>query len=314
MHLCWTSYFDDYLNVCMQEETRHVDICISLFFQLLGWKLSEDKLVPYDVCCKVLGVELTLTSSPRGQFCLANTEARQQELTSFLQKKLDLGTLSRHDAERLRGRLQFASNQLFGRRFRNVLRDLNLHISRGFRAISDDLKGSFEVLLNLLRNNRPRRVDVNFFEWLHMYVDASYDADGHSGIGGLILDRSGTCLGFFSEKVTDGVLQAIKRGDQTTVIFELEGLAIAVGLHLFEEHIRGRRLVVFTDNQAAQASLIKCKSANERMDLIIRFICTSEESLDLMSWIERVPSQSNPADVLSREINSHVHGKKLHQS
>lgn len=124
---------------------------------------------------------------------------------------------------------------LFGRRFRNVLRDLNLHISRGFKAISDDLKRSFEVLLNLLGNNRPRRVDVNFFEWLHMYVDVSYDADGHSGIGGLILDESGTCLDFFSEKVTDGVLQAIKRDDQTTVIFELEGLAIAVGLHSWQK-------------------------------------------------------------------------------
>ena len=150
---------------------------------------------------------------------------------------------------------------------------------------------------------------MNFFEWLHLYVDASYNADGHSGIGGLLLDEAGTCLDFFSEKVTDEVLHSIKRDDQATIIFELEGLAIAVGLHHFEKHIRGRRLVVFTDNQAAQASLIKCKSANERMDLIIRFICTSEESLDLMSWIERVPSQSNPADVLSREITHTFMGR-----
>lgn len=51
-----------------------------------------------------------------------------------------------------------------------MLRDLNLHISRGFKTVSQDLKRSFEVLLNLLDNNRPRRVDVNFFEWLHLYV------------------------------------------------------------------------------------------------------------------------------------------------
>ena len=265
--------------------------------------------MPYDVCCKVLGVELTLTRSPSGQFCLANTEARRQELTSFLQTTLEQGTLSRHEAERLRGRLQFASNQLFGRRFRNVLRDLNQHISRGFKTISSELRQSFEVLLGLLGTNRPRRVDVNFFEWLHLYVDAAYDADGHSGIGGLLLDDAGFCLDFFSEKVTEDTLHSIKRDDQDTIIFELEGLAIAVGLHLFEKHMRGRRLIVFTDNQAAQASLIKCKSTNESMDLIIRFICTSEESLDLMSWIERVPSQSNPADILSREITQMFTGK-----
>ena len=33
-----------------------------------------------------------------------------------------------------------------------------------------------------------------------------------------------------------------------------------------------------------------------------RFVCSSEESLDIMAWIERVPSQSNPSDILSREI------------
>ena len=302
LHFCWSSYFHDYLNICEQAETKHVDICISLLFQLLGWKLSEEKLVPYDVCCKVLGVELTLTSSPTGHFCLSNTEARRKELTAFLQETLGRGTLNKHEAERLRGRLQFASNQLFGRRFRNVLRDLNVHISRGFKAISPELQHSFEVLLNLLDTNRPRRVDVNFFAWQHMYVDASYGGDGHSGIGGLLLDDPGTCLNFFSEEVPRDVIYSIRRNDQDTIIFELEGLAIAVGLHVFKEQLRGKRLVVFTDNQAAEACLIKCKSANENMDLIIRFICTSEESLDMMSWIERVPSQSNPADILSREV------------
>ena len=135
-----------------------------------------------------------------------------------------------------------------------------------------------------------------------MYVDASYDPSGHSGIGGLLLSDSGSCLGFFSENVSNEVVRAIQREDQETIIFELEGLAIAAGLHVFKELLRGKRLVVFTDNQSAQACLIKCKSANEKMDLIIRFICASEESLDLMSWIERVPSQSNPADILSREV------------
>ena len=62
--------------------------------------------------------------------------------------------------------------------------------------------------------------------------------------------------------------------DQDTIIFELEGLAIAVGLRLFEKHIRGRRLTVCT----VQAFLIKCKSTNASMDSIIPLICTSKDS------------------------------------
>ena len=61
------------------------------------------------------------------------------------------------------------------------------------------------------------------------------------------------------------------------------------------------RLVVFTDNQSAQASVVKCKSNNYNVDLIIRGICSLEERLNTVCWIERVPSYSNPADALSRE-------------
>ena len=105
-----------------------------------------------------------------------------------------------------------------------------------------------------------------------------------------------------SEEVPTEVAADIQREDQETIIFELEGVAIATGLRVFKRFLKGRRLVVFTDNEAAQACLIKCKSANERTDLMIRFVRTSEESLDLMAWIERVPSQSHPSDILSREV------------
>ena len=82
---------------------------------------------------------------------------------------------------------------------------------------------------------------------------------------------------------------------------ELEALAIYVGLQLFAETIKGTRLVVFTDNLSAQAALIKCRSNNLNVDLVIKGICSLEESLSMMCWLERVPSFSNPADVLSRE-------------
>ena len=120
LHFCWSFYFDDYLSVCNQAETRHLDVCTSLLFQLLGWKLSDKKLVSYSTCCKVLGIELELMHSPSGHVSLANTDVRREELTSFLKQTLDQGVLAKHEAERLRGRLQFASNQLFGCRFQKL--------------------------------------------------------------------------------------------------------------------------------------------------------------------------------------------------
>ena len=52
---------------------------------------------------------------------------------------LETKVLSRKDAERLRGRLQFASGQLFGRALRNHLRHLSEHIRSGRKSLSVDV-------------------------------------------------------------------------------------------------------------------------------------------------------------------------------
>ena len=116
------------------------------------------------------------------------------------------------------------------------------------------------------------------------------------------------CVGCFSEVVDQPLLSAIMRPDQKTPIMELEALAIFVGLQLFAEKVKGTRLVVFTDNLSAQAALVKCRSNNLHIDLIIKGICSLEESLSMMCWMERVPSFSNPADALSREEISKYQG------
>ena len=53
LKLIWSSYFDDFLTLTTESLSRHAEICISTLFRLLGWDLSEDKLVPYSHCCKV---------------------------------------------------------------------------------------------------------------------------------------------------------------------------------------------------------------------------------------------------------------------
>ena len=119
---------------------RHTELCVSTFFQLLGWNLSEDKLVPYNQCCKVLGVEVDLLHSPSGRFEVKNTESRKEELICIMKDILSRMILTKAEGERLRGRLQFASNQIFGRRFRNCLKELNMHVSRGLRWFPQSLQ------------------------------------------------------------------------------------------------------------------------------------------------------------------------------
>ena len=130
----WTSYFDDFLSLTPGCIDKHTGLCISTFLHLFGCRLSEYKLALYDQCCKVLGVELALCKSPTGAFEVRNTESRRLELIASLESVLEKGFLQPDmRGERVRGRLQSASNQLFRRRFRHCLRDLNSHFSRGFK-------------------------------------------------------------------------------------------------------------------------------------------------------------------------------------
>ena len=62
------------------------------------------------------------------------------------------------------------------------------------------------------------------------------------------------------------------------------------------------RVVLFTDSKAVRGSFLKSWSANEDSDRLMDFIFSIEAGFDLPIWIERGPSQSNPADVLSREV------------
>lgn len=305
LKLAWTSYFDDFLSLTTAGLSKHTDLCISTFFHLVGWELSTDKLVPYSECCKVLGVELHLTKTPSGMFEVCNTQSRVEELTQTITAATAVladGFLTKSDAEKLRGRLQFASNQLFGRRFKNCLQELNLHLARNLRTLTPNLSAALQLIVHLLELNSPRAVSTKHTRWYHLYVDAAFEPDGFSGIGGLLLDSHGQCMCFFSEAVDSFLLESIMKPGQETAIMELETLAICVGLKLFSPIFKGSRVVIFTDNQSAQASLVKCRSNNEHVDLIIRGVCSLEEELNMMCWMERVPSYSNPSDVLSREV------------
>ena len=133
----WSSYFDDFFSVEICDFSKHTDLVIASFFSILGWKLSAEKLVDYHTICKVLGVEFDPGMSGEGLSWVYNTGDRVDELCHQLGDIIQAGFLKRSEGERLRGRLQFACGQLFGRAARNHIRILSDHI-KGCRSKLDD--------------------------------------------------------------------------------------------------------------------------------------------------------------------------------
>ncbi|CAE7240138.1 unnamed protein product [Symbiodinium sp. CCMP2456] len=301
LSLIWSCYFDDFLTSSWESASKHLDMIVTMFFRLFGWNVSLDKQLGFDSMCNVLGVTLDLREAKFGVAYFSNTEKRAAELRAVLTEYVTGATSLPKGADlaKLRGRLQFAFGQLFGRRARHALGALTDEPLAG----REQMLQSMRVLLNLFEHGRPRRVAATWSSVVHVYVDASFDYDGYSGIGGMAYDSSGHILGWFGIEVPTNVLDAIcTYGDTTheTVIFELEALAVLLALRSFASFLKGANIVVFTDNEGVHGAFVRCKSASVYGHQVITCACDSEESLDCLIWYERVPSSSNPSDCLSR--------------
>ena len=124
--LVWTSFYDDFIAYSRPNLASNTEATISNLFKLLGWAFAEsgDKCVPFSSRCEALGVSFDLGASFEGRASICNTAGRVEELCADLESVLQEGTLNCKQAQRLRGRMQFADAQLFGRTGKRCLKTL----------------------------------------------------------------------------------------------------------------------------------------------------------------------------------------------
>lgn len=295
--LMWSSYFDDFFSLTEVATCRHTDLLISSLFGILGWRLSADKLIAYDTVCRVLGVKFGLVQSGVGLAAhVLNTEERVSELCEKLDEIVRSGRLKRSEGEKLRGRILFAAGQLFGRFARHQVRLLSMHIQSGRVNLSEETTEALQSIRAHLEKNVPRKIMGSLSDHVHIYVDASFDEGDYAGVGGALYDSHGRALFFFSEEVSPMLIADIRSDGQVTLIQELEMLALLVVPNLWIPPSGG-----FIDSESVRGAFLKTWSNNSNNNHLLAQIFRVEEKSMCQIWLERVPSQFNPVDVLSRE-------------
>ena len=200
-----------------------------------------------------MGVQLDLRQSGDKLCFVTNTEERVEELVNELDEAIRTNMI---EGEKLRGRLQFASSQVVGRKFRRLLKVLSNHVTRGRKTLSQHTQSCLRDIRELLIRNTPRKIEASQAEVLHIYVDASFDYSDYSGLGGMIVNMSEKVIAFFSVKVDTGALDEIIKG-QKTVIQELEMMAVLAAMKVWKELIKTCRVVLFTDSEAVPSSRVR---------------------------------------------------------
>ena len=130
-----SSFFDDFTLLSKRVNCNSAAVAAESLFSLLGVQFAREgkKAVEWATKVKTLGVVLDLepADSSGNYVTLGHTESRVAELRASLEGFLQTGKMSRKDAEKIRGRLQWFESFAHGRIAQQSLRVISQVASTG---------------------------------------------------------------------------------------------------------------------------------------------------------------------------------------
>ena len=240
--LIWSSFFDDFVTFCRHSEADLVAGVIVQFFKLLGWQVSSgDKDLPFAREFKALGVEISLADCQLGFVLFKNTTKRVQELVNTISELLDRGRMTQAEALSLRGRMQFAKAQIWGRAARICLNVVTEHAyGSEDGSLSAATCAAMSTFTECLVTSPPRCISGNLDRPWFVYTDASFqpgNADNPCGLGGVLIGPDGNQISAFSLVLNFDHLLKLGYPSKKTVIFEAELVALILGMHLWSKFV-----------------------------------------------------------------------------
>ena len=304
LDLAWTSFFDDFLVYSDRELAPHTEKTVEMLFDLLGWKIAKEgsKAMPFASSLDCLGVNINLKEFPSSVVKISNTEERKKEILNQISAHVQSKHMTSSEAQRLRGRMQFAENQIFGRQARKCLKAISEHLHTGRSQMDHELCQILTQFLDFLVKGRPREVRLFTHETWIIFTDASYEQTNVSpvGIGCVLVNPSGFPVRFIEETPEQPILEALGHESKGTIIFEAEMFALLLALRKWKDYFSGRQLVAYVDNDAVRCAVASSSGHSGVAGKMIREINGIEEMVSALLWIARVPSRSNISDDPSR--------------
>ena len=302
----WTNFFDDFVTIADEVEAHSLTETVHCLFCLLGWRFAEggSKAPPFDKAFSALGVDIDVSGMANGEVKIDNTASRKKDLCETIEACLKTNKLSRHDALKLRGRMQFTAGQVYGRVAKTCLGHVTMHAysTRGAMLSSSTAK-ALALYSSMLMNQGPRCLSCRSTITWYFFTDASFEMENDiitSGHGGVLVSPAGKPVRFFSGNLKKDHVALLNPKGLKTIIFECEFLAVLIAYKVWAKEVAGSQLVVFIDNNAVRDSLISCDTSNEIAAVILKSILQLEDDVKALAWYTRVPSPSNIADDPSR--------------
>ena len=294
------AYFDDELALEFVRNSDISQVGLHLIFSLMGSEPQPAKRfwATPDRC--YLGTSVHVGRAAEEGIRVQPKTSSVQKVCAKLDDALESASLSRDEAGKLRGDLQWlfsncsgASAKFAGPLLQRcqygddpILSERDLLVLRTLREVA------------ILAKPRDILCWAGCSPSLLVYTDASFEAN-QLQLGWVIFAHppyrpiGGTC------QVPQAVLD--EWAPRRQQIFPGEALCLLILPLLYPTLLQGHDLLWFIDNQAAVAAAVKASSAEEDVFEIAHMAHLLRAQLSCRSWFEWIHSESNPSDGLSRE-------------
>ena len=273
--------------------------CAKAVHWWLGARFHPKKLQ----ICKdptILGVTYDLN-----EMVLRIKKSRKEELIEEIESILRSGVLSPGQAGKLRGKLMFGASQLWGKIGRAFLRSLSeRQYSKIPRSdVNKAIKLSLDHWKSLVESGPPRPIMSSGSKKTDfvIFTDGSFPDTKSSlkdpWIGGVLFQKGARPVQFGCKVDLETMDKWIPRKSQIAMV---ELFATVIALATFGDRLRGSWSLLFVDSESAQGALVKGYSAKEDLCELVGVFWNLALELQVNLFIDRVPTDSNPADPPSR--------------
>ena len=288
-------YVDDYFSADRQSCAKHAMLC---FARLVRCLLGSSAVSERKLCCAspltLLGLDVSLSNV--GARFTVHADKRQKWMKR-IQSALDSNLMSCGLASKLAGALSWATSNLFHRLGRALLRPLFAQARGRTQNVNSSLRLCLEWWLEVLASDVCELVPwkLSHQKCVHLFCDARSVPPRIAAV--LLIDGQQ----YFTDCEPPVAAMEFFRPRADNQIMGLELLSIALGLSSFGPMLTGRKVLVFSDNVGSEYNAKKGKAKSWDHSCIVHSIWRRAALSKMMLWIERVPTDSNIADLPSRE-------------
>ena len=316
LYLVTTGYFDDFCQMEIEALADSADEAALGLLELLGWEVAKgDKLKPFESVFTILGAQFSFEDLPRGYFHVSNKPGRLDDIEAMVASFCKAGPSASGILPSLKGKLLYASGHVFGK-CAQIATQMIRHYEqwsfgeRGFQSLCKALQRAADTL----REAGPRSISL----WCEqppiiIFTDGACE-EAMTSHGAVICDPVTNTFQVFGEQIPASYTEKWSKDGKKQLVFMAELLPVLVAKRTWASCVRGRRVLLFLDNQAAQESLIRGYSPVVDAADILADIFKVDVDLRCLTWVCRVPSKSNPSDAASRLDFSWYEGRfmKVH--